>query len=109
MQKSRQFQQFSGLFCHTHQEPIKGICLSQNKCNIRLLCRTCRKNHDNSHLNHYEELEDLTKAVIVNDLIKEFTEMIRNIDNHNQISSANTQTLIGKIESMFSAIQNHIM
>jgi len=91
--------------CPLHQEPIKGICLTKEKCSQRLLCRTCRRTHDKNHLNHYEELEDLIGGNLVNDLLNDFEQLICKIDAQASQSSKTIQILSQQTETLFNKIQ----
>jgi len=98
------------LFCTHHKEPIKGICFFQGQCDDRLMCRTCRKTHDNNHLNYYEELDDdFYNGSLVIQLREEFEAMIKALDSQNSTYENNSRLLISQIDYFINEVQTHII
>jgi len=98
------------LFCTHHKEPIKGICFFQGQCDDRLMCRTCRKSHDNNHLNYYEELDDdFYNGSLVIQLKEEFEAMIKALDSQNSTYENNSRLLISQIDYFINEVQTHII
>ena len=96
------------LTCAVHKEPIKGICLFHENCFDRLLCRKCRQLHDNSHLNYYEELDDIFNGSLVNDLADELSKSINKIDNQNFNAQKTNQAFINQVDQCFQQILEDI-
>ena len=78
-------------------------------CNARYMCRQCRKIHPNSHLNEFEDLEEILSGRLADDIHKNLQATNQQIEEQERISQNNSHTLITSIEGHFNQIQNHIM
>lgn len=103
-----QLQEFPEFRCAQHSEIIKGICMFPD-CNSRYMCRQCRKVHPNSHLNEFEDLEEILSGRLADDIHKNLQTTNQQIEEQERISQNNSHTLITSIEGHFNEIQNHIM
>ena len=102
-------QQPLNVLCRRHQEYVKGICFFNGVCSERLLCRSCRRTHDNNHLNSYESLEDLLSGNLVNDITRDLNQLLKEAEHQNITFQKNNQHAINQIDSLFTQIQNHIL
>ena len=96
------------LICPKHQEYIKGVCLFNGACSERLICRSCRRTHDNNHLNNYEELDDLFNGKIANDISRDLDQLLKKVDHQYMILEKNKNYIANQINSLSNRIQQYV-
>ena len=97
----------SDLLCLEHNEPLKGICMYPNICYQRLLCRSCRQQHEEKHFKFYEDLNDVLD--LKGSINQELDKITLTIEDLNiQIKYINND-MMKKLDNLAYELQNLII